>query len=152
MSLFIKKVRCDWLIVIMNREGLVCKESQWRMHITRVWTVNHWTTTHAAGSIAGYYFCTFWYCWLRLKLNIIPIHWLLLTHWKNKLCKLSLIVKAMEDSPVNSPEQSNFADINNNQDTKTTSDKSVDSPEGKSFLLFSSEKVDYRPGFRKAEF
>lgn len=36
----------------------------------------------------------------------------------------------MEDSPVNSPEQPNFADINNNQETKTTSDKSVDSPEG----------------------
>ncbi|KAK3738344.1 hypothetical protein QZH41_003951 [Actinostola sp. cb2023] len=35
----------------------------------------------------------------------------------------------MVDSPVNSPEQASFADINNNQDTKTTSDKSVDSPE-----------------------
>lgn len=58
----------------------------------------------------------------------------------------------MEDSPVNSPEQPNYADINNNQDTKTTSDKSVDSPEGKGYSLFSSKKVDYRPGFRKAEF
>lgn len=54
----------------------------------------------------------------------------------------------MEESPVNSPDQAGFADINNNQDSKPTSDKSIDSPEGKT----SSQLLDYRPGFRKAEF
>lgn len=57
----------------------------------------------------------------------------------------------MVDSPVNSPEQASFADINNNQDAKTTSDKSVDSHEGMDSSLH-GEKVDYRPGFAKAEF
>ncbi|KXJ09815.1 pituitary homeobox 2 [Exaiptasia diaphana] len=35
----------------------------------------------------------------------------------------------MEESPANSPDQASFADINNNQDSKPTSDKSIDSPE-----------------------
>lgn len=39
----------------------------------------------------------------------------------------------MEESPVNSPDQAGFADINNNRESKTTSDKSIDSPEGKAF-------------------
>lgn len=54
----------------------------------------------------------------------------------------------MEESPVNSPDQAGFADINNNQESKTTSDKSIDSPEGKPFF----SQPDYRPGFKKTKF
>lgn len=54
----------------------------------------------------------------------------------------------MEESPVNSPDQAGFADINNNQEPKTTSDKSIDSPEGKA--IFS--QLDYHPGFKKPKF
>lgn len=57
----------------------------------------------------------------------------------------------MVDSPVNSPEQASFADINNNHDAKAVSDKSIDSPEGTASFLF-GKKVDYRPGFSKDEF
>jgi hypothetical protein len=45
------------------------------------------------------------------------------------------IFLAMVDSPVNSPEQASFADINNNHDAKAVSDKSIDSPEGTASLF-----------------